>query len=53
LGFLRIEHVVDRVVERPEVRGYLFLEVARKESKGFSGLDRGTGEDDAVDHAFF
>ena len=53
LGFLGIEHVMDCVVERAEVWRDLFLEVAGEEAEGFSSLDGGAGEYDAVDGALF
>ena len=45
LGF---EHVVERVVERSEVRVDLGHEIARQEAEPLTGLDRGPGEDDAL-----
>ena len=53
LGFLGVEHVVDCVVERAEVGGYLFLEVSGEETERLARLDGGAGEDDAVDGALF
>ena len=44
-----IEQVVEGVVERAQVGVDLLLEVAGQEAEPLAGLDRGTGEDDAVD----
>ena len=44
-----VEHVVQRIVERPQVRVDLLLQVAWQEPQLLSGLDRGTREDDAAD----
>ena len=46
---LRVEHVVQRVVQRPQVRIDLREDVAGQEAEPLAGLDRGPGEDDAVD----
>ena len=46
---LGLEHVVERVVERPQVRVDLGEHVAGQEPESLAGLDRGPGEDDAVD----
>ena len=46
---LGLEHVVERVVERPQVRVDLGQDVAGQEAEPLAGLDRGPGEDDAVD----
>ena len=43
-----IEHVVERVVERAQVRVDLREHVAGQEAESLPRLDRGTGEDDAV-----
>ncbi len=46
---LRLEHVVQRVVERAEVRVDLGEDVAGEEAESLARFDRGAGEDDAVD----
>src|SRR5438874_1892249 len=46
LDFLRGQHVMERVVERAEVRRDLFVEVARQKAEGFAGFDGGPGEND-------
>ena len=46
---LGVEHVVERVVERAQVRIDLLLERAGQEAEPLAGLDRGAGEDDAPD----
>ena len=43
------EHVVQRVVERSQVRVDLLQDVAGQEAEAFAGFHRGPGEDDAVD----
>ena len=45
---LGLEHVVERVVERPQVRVDLRQHVAGQEAEPLPRLDRGPGEDDAV-----
>ena len=45
---LGVEHVVQRVVERAQVRVDLREHVAGQEAEPLPRLDRGTGEDDAV-----
>ena len=45
---LGLEHVVERVVERAQVRVDLLQHVAGQEAEPLAGLDRGPGEDDAV-----
>ena len=49
LRALGLEHVVEGVVERPQVGVDLGHEVARQEAEPFAGLDGGAGEDDPVD----
>ena len=49
LGPLGLDHVVQGVVERPQVGVDLGGEVAGQEAQPLAGLDRGPGEDDAVD----
>ena len=49
LRALGLDHVVERVVERAQVRVDLGHEVAGQEAEPLAGLDRGPGEDDAVD----
>ena len=44
-----LDHVVERVVERPQVGVDLGHEVAGQEAEPLARLDRGPGEDDAVD----
>ena len=46
---LGLEHVVERVVERAQVRVDLGEHVAGQEAEPLARLDRGPGEDDAVD----
>ena len=46
---LRVEHVVQRVVERPQVRVDLLVERARQEPEALARLHRRAREDDAVD----
>ena len=48
---LGVEHVVERVEQRAQVRVDLRLEVAGQEAEALAGLDRGAGEDDALDLA--
>ena len=45
------QHVVQRVVERPQVGIDLLLHVAGQEAQPLAGLDRGPRQDDAVDLA--
>ena len=47
LDFLGGQHVVQRVVQRPEVRHDFLVKVARQKAERFAGLDGGTGENDA------
>ncbi len=49
LRALRLDHVVERVVQRAEVGVDLGHQVARQEAEPLAGLDRGPGEDDALD----
>ena len=46
-----VEHVVERVEERPQVRIDLGEHVAGQEAEPLAGLDRRAGEDDAPDLA--
>ena len=46
---LGVEHVVQRVEQRPQVRVDLRLQVAGQEAEPLAGLDGGAREDDAVD----
>ena len=48
---LGLEHVVQRVEQRPQVGVDLGHQVAGQEAQPLAGLDRGAGEDDAVDLA--
>ncbi len=43
-----LDHVVERVVERPQVRIDLGHQVAGQEAEPLARLDRGPGEDDAL-----
>ena len=43
-----VEHVVERVEERPQVGVDLGLDVAGQEAEPLAGLDRGPGEDDPL-----
>ena len=47
-----VEHVVERVEERPQVGVDLGLDVAGQEAEPLAGLDRGPGEDDPLHLAF-
>ena len=49
LRALGLDHVVERVVERAQVGVDLGHEVAGQEAEPLARLDRGPGEDDAVD----
>jgi hypothetical protein len=46
---VRVDHVVQRVVERAQVRVDLLVQRAGQEAEALAGLDRGPGEDDPVD----
>src|SRR4051812_37684626 len=46
-----VDHVVQRVEQRPQVRIDLGHQVAGQEAQPLPGLDRGAGEDDPVDLA--
>ena len=46
---LRVEHVVQRVEQRPQVGIDLRHQVARQEAETLAGLDRRAREDDPVD----
>ena len=48
LGALEVDHVVERVVQRAQVRIDLGHEVAGQEAEALAGLDRRAGEDDAL-----
>ena len=48
-GLLVAEDVVQRVVERPQIRVDLLDEVARQEAEPLPRLDRRAGEDDPLD----
>ena len=48
LGALDLDHVVERVVQRPQVRVHLLLQIARQESQLLAGFDRRPREDDAA-----
>ena len=47
LDALGVEHVVERVVQRPQVRIDLLLQIARQEAELLAGLDRRPRQDDA------
>ena len=49
LRALGLDHVVERVVERAQVRVDLGHQVAGQEAEPLAGLDRRAGEDDALD----
>ena len=49
LELLGVDHVVERVVERAQVRIDLLLERAGQEAEPLAGLDRGARQDDAAD----
>ena len=51
LDLLGREHVIERVVDRPQIRIDLFLHVAGKEAEPLARLDRGTRQDQPVDLA--
>ena len=46
---LGVHHVVERVVERPQVRVDLLLQIAGQEPELLAGFDRGPRQDDAAD----
>ena len=48
LGALDVHHVVQRVVERAQVRVHLLREIARQKAELLAGLDRGARQDDAL-----
>lgn len=45
----RVHQVVQRVVDRAQVRVDFFTEVAGQEAEPLAGFDRGPGQDDAID----
>ena len=45
----RIHQIVQRVVDRPQVRIDLFAQVAGQEAEPLAGFDRGPRQDDAID----
>jgi hypothetical protein len=51
LDLLAGHHVVERVVERPQIGVDLLLHVAGQEAQPLAGLDRRARQDDAVDLA--
>ena len=51
LDLLGGQHVVQRVVQRSQIRQDLLVKVARQEAERFAGLDRGAGQDNARDLA--
>ena len=48
LQLIRLEHVVQRVVKRPQVGHDFLVQIAGQKAERLAGLDRGTREDDAV-----
>ena len=46
--FFRFDHVVEGVVQRPQIRVDLFVQIAGQEPEFFAGLDRGPNEDDSA-----
>ncbi len=46
---LRVQHVIERVVERTQIGIDFFLQSAGKKSQTLAGFDRGTRQNDAVD----
>ena len=48
VGALGVEHVVERVVERPQVRVHLLLQVAGQEAELLARFDRRPRQDDAA-----
>src|SRR5262252_5130745 len=48
MNAIGVEHVVERIVQRPQVRIHLLLQVARQEAQLLAGLDRRPRENDAV-----
>ena len=46
---LDVEHVVERIVERPQIRIHFLLQVARQKAELLARLDRRTRQDDAAD----
>ena len=48
LGLLDVHHVVERVVERPQVRIDLLLQIARQEPELLAGFDGRARQDDAA-----
>ena len=49
----RIHQVIERVVDRPQIRIDLFAHVAGQEAEPFAGFDRRPRQDDAVDFLAF
>ena len=49
LGLLDVHHVVERVVERTQVRVHLLLQIAGQEAELLAGFDRRPRQDDAAD----
>ncbi len=50
---LELDHIVQRVEKGPQIRVYLRLHVAGKESKAFTGLNRGAGQNDPLGLGMF
>src|SRR5437899_1664699 len=44
---VEVDHIVERIVERTEIRIHLLGEIAGEEPELLAGLDGGTGENDA------
>src|SRR5579862_56283 len=53
LYFLRFEHVVEGVIQGPQVGENLLFQVAGQKAERLARLHRGPGEDDAVDLLLF
>ena len=49
LDLIRLQHVIKRVVERPQVRQDLFFQCSGQKAECFAGLHGGAGQDDAAD----
>ena len=49
VALLGVHHVVERVVERTQIRVHLLLQVARQEPELLAGFDRRARQDDAAD----
>src|SRR5580704_7469530 len=45
---LRLQHVVEGIVQRAEIGVHFFLQIARQETQAFAGLHRWTGQHDTA-----